>query len=165
MCDYKLSKYDRPLKKTEKILLVSREIFNKIFDEKYFRVLISQDRDGLSKSYYYYILDFYKNVGLIEDNALISATIIPFVIENDKIVLDKALLSVTKNGLVLIDLNSNKYKCDSCPLKAECKYGLKNVASQLKIKPKGRSLNEIWDNLISQLTKKVINKVVMLPIP
>ncbi|BFH72420.1 hypothetical protein SJAV_03640 [Sulfurisphaera javensis] len=164
MCDYRLIKYDRPLKKTERVLLVNREIFNKIFDEKYLKVLVSQNRNGLSKSYYYYILDFYKSIGIIEDNALTASIIIPFIAENDKIVLDKALLGVTKNGLVLIDLNSNKYECETCPVKAECKYGVKNVASQLRIKPKGRTLNEIWNNLISQLTKKVINKVVMVKV-
>lgn len=164
MCDYRLIKYERPLKKTEKILLVSRELFNKIFDEKYLKVLVSQDRNDLSKSYYYYILDFYKDLGIIEDNALTNSTIIPFIVDNDKIVLDRALLSITKNGLILIDLNSDRFECNSCPLKAECKYGVRNVANQLKIKPKGRTLNEAWSNLISQLTKKIINKVVMVKV-
>jgi len=162
MCDYKLIKYDRPLKSSEKILLVSREIFNKIFDEKYLKVLSSQKRDSVSKSYYYCILDFFKNLGLIEDNALVKGIVIPFVVEENKIILDKALLSVTKNGIVLMDLNSHKYECETCPLRAECRYGIKNVSSQLKAKPKGRTLNDIWNNLVSQLAKKIINRVVMV---
>lgn len=162
MCDYKLVKYDRPLKRTEKILLLNREVFNKIFDDKYLKVLSSLDRDNLSKSYYYYILNFFKNIGLIEDNALVRGVVLPFIIENNKIVLDKALLAVTKNGIVIIDLNSHKYECGSCPLLAECKYGIKNVASQLRLKSKGRSLNEMWDNLISQFASKVINKVALV---
>ena len=162
MCDYKLINYERPLKEAQKIFLVSREIFNKFFDDKYLKVLTSQERKDLSKSYYYFILDFFKKLGIIEDNALAKGIVLPFVVEGNKIVIDNALFAVTKNGIVLIDLNSDKYKCETCPVKAECRYGIKNVASQLRLKSKGRTLNEMWNNLVTQLSRKILNKVVMV---
>ncbi|WP_409366333.1 hypothetical protein ACI49J_09095 [Metallosphaera sp. D4-4] len=70
MCDYRIFNTERPVKKSEKIIMLSRENFNKLGTENYIKVLSTDRRDslGLSKSYYYYILEDLKRMGLIEEN-------------------------------------------------------------------------------------------------
>ncbi|QKR01075.1 hypothetical protein GWK48_07900 [Metallosphaera tengchongensis] len=137
MCDYRIFSTDRPVKKIEKVVMLSRENFNKLGTENYQKVLSSDRREtlGLSKSYYYYILEDLKRMGLVEDNAISFKAVIPFIPRESSLDLDNGVLYSSKNHLIFIDMGSSKYECKTCPVFAECIYGIRRIVSEMKIRP------------------------------
>ncbi|NON63471.1 hypothetical protein, partial [Acidianus sp. RZ1] len=151
MCDYKLIVTKRPIKKTSRNILVKREIFNAITEDKYLKVLVEESKDNMSRSYYYYILRRLKEIGAIEDNAISFRAIFPFIIRGEKVEIDRGIIFSSKDGIIVMDLNSEKYQCNTCPVVAECAYGLRKIASELAIKIKGKTLSELWNNMVSNI--------------
>ena len=171
MCDYKLVITERPIKENEKVILVNKTVFNKLISDMYVKVLANTnwEKVGYSKSYYYYILDHIKKLGLIEDNALSFKLIIPFIKEEKGLKLDESIIYLNGKQILMIDTSSNKYSCQSCPVFAECVYGLKRVSMSTKIKIK-RVTNEIearkeklplklWHLLISNIISLVLSNL------
>lgn len=172
MCDFKLIRITRSISKLKSLVLLSRELYNKFTtDEAYLKVLVNDRRDELnvSKSYYYYILSQFKDVGLTVDNAISFKAVVPVIVNDFGISFDNSLIYIDEDDklLIFIDTKSTKYKCPGCPVYAECVYGLKKVARQNDIK-----LGEIttvpaklWDKVISGILKKYINNIKSIKIP
>ncbi|WP_252896868.1 hypothetical protein [Metallosphaera hakonensis] len=136
MCDYRIFNTERPVKSTEKIIMVSRENFNKLGTENYIKVMSTDRREtlGLSKSYYYFILEDLKRMGLVEDNAIAFKAVIPFIPRENSLEVDTGVLYTSKNHLIFIDMGSSKYECVTCPVYAECIYGIKRIATEMRLK-------------------------------
>jgi hypothetical protein len=138
MCDYRLVKISRVVGEIENLILLPREYFNRLSDEVYLKVLVSDDRLSLhlSKSYYYYILSQLKRLELIKDNAISFKAIIPVVINEKGIEFDNSIAYVDKNNnlLIFIDMRSSKYGCPECPVYTECVFGLKRIANSIGAK-------------------------------
>ncbi|MFP3171237.1 MAG: hypothetical protein RXQ98_08465, partial [Sulfolobaceae archaeon] len=105
MCDYAIIKVDRVIKKwASKIILVSREFFNKLSTTTFIKVLAYGDREktGLSKSYYYYILDELRKKGLVKDNAIVFKAVIPLIITQGGLLFDNSILYLDEKNRTLI---------------------------------------------------------------
>ncbi|AEB95683.1 conserved hypothetical protein [Metallosphaera cuprina Ar-4] len=156
--------------------MLSRENFNKLGTENYIKVLFTDRRESLdlSKSYYYYILEDLKKMGLIEDNAISFKAVIPFIPRNDSIQVDTGVLYTFKNHLIFIDMGSTRYECVTCPVYSECVYGLKRIANEMKIrignpdddegKRKLRVPSLLWNNLVKAIFAKNIVRLEVIPI-
>ncbi|MFP3400268.1 hypothetical protein [Acidianus sp.] len=171
MCDYRIITTDRPVKDSGKAIIVSRETFNKLTSDIYLKVMASDDREklGLSKSYYYYILDLMKKLGLIEDNALAFKLILPFVKGEKELKFDDGIIYLNGKQIISIDMSSSKYACPTCPVFAECVYGIKRIAMSMKIKTQSigseiearneRLPSKLWYSLIRGIVAKVLPKL------
>ncbi len=171
MCDYKIITTNRPVKDSSKAIIVNRETFNKLTSDIYLKVMAIDDREkvGLSKSYYYYILDSMKKLGLIEDNALSFKMILPFVSGEKELKFDDGIIYLNGKQIISIDMSSSKYVCTTCPVFAECVYGIKRIATSMKIKTQSidseiEARNEklpskLWYSLISGIISKILPKL------
>jgi len=164
MCDYKIMKLERPIKDNGKIVLLNREFFNKLSSENYLKVLSSDNREKirLSKSYYYYILEEFKENGIIEDNAIAFKAIIPFISEGTYIKIDSSILYVNENMIFYIDMGSTTYSCGKCPVVSLCIYGLRKIAKEMKVKVNTDSCGlpaKMWEKLVSSIFQKSLINV------
>jgi hypothetical protein len=177
MCDYRLVKISRAVGETENLILLPREYFNKLSDEVYLKVLVSDDRLSLrlSKSYYYYILSQLKRLELIKDNAIWFRAIIPVIINEKGIEFDNSVAYVDKNNnlLIFIDMKSSKYGCPECPVYTECVFGLKRIANSIgvkigKIGDEGRYSKlpaKLWDSIANEILHKYLRNLKSIKIP
>lgn len=172
MCDYKLVKIERAISKLKNFILLSRELYNKFTtDDAYLKVLVSDKREelGLSKSYYYYILSQFKDVGLIIDNAIAFKAAIPVIVNETGINFDNSLMFVDENEkvLIFIDTKSTKYSCPGCPVYAECVFGLKKVARQVGVRLRniGDVPAKFWNVVIDNIIRKYVNSIKSVKIP
>lgn len=174
MCDYRIFNTDRPVKKSEKIIMLSRENFNKLGTENYIKVLSTDRRESLalSKSYYYYILEDLKRMGLIEDNAIAFKAVIPFIPRQSSLDIDTGVLYTSNNHLIFIDMGSSKYECGTCPVYAECVYGIRRIASEMRIKvgnidnEEARDLripSQLWNKLVKGIFAKTVVRLEVIP--
>jgi len=176
MCDYRILNTDRPVKKTEKIVMLSRENFNRLGTENYMKVLSTDRRQtlGMSKSYYYYILEDLKRMGLVEDNAIAFKAVLPFIPRESSLDLDVGILYTSNNHLIFIDMGSDKYSCSACPVYAGCVFGLRRVATAMKIKIGGvgndeesrkeRVPSRLWNSLVKGIFAKSIVRLEAIPV-
>ncbi|WP_236752213.1 hypothetical protein [Acidianus sp. HS-5] len=171
MCDYKIITSDRPVKESGKAIIVSRESFNKLTSDMYLKVMAIGDREklGLSKSYYYYILDYMKKIGLIEDNALSFKIILPFVTGEKELKFDDGIIYLNGKQIISIDMSSSKYICTTCPVFAECVYGIKRIATSMKIKTQSvdseidarneKLPSKLWYSVIRGIISKILPRL------
>ncbi|WP_196770226.1 hypothetical protein [Stygiolobus azoricus] len=177
MCDYRLVKINRVIGKTENLVLLPREYFNKLSDDNYLEVLVNDNRESLhlSKSYYYYILSQLKKLALIEDNAISFKAIIPIVIHEKGIEFDNSIAYVDKDNkmLIFIDMKSSKYGCPECPVYMECVFGLRRIASSIgakvgKIGDEGRYSKlpaKLWNTIVDEILHKYLKNLHNIKIP
>ncbi len=177
MCDYRLTKINRVIGEAESLILLPRQYFNKLSDETYLKVLVSDARENLhlSKSYYYYILSQLKGLGLIEDNAISFKAIIPVIVNENGIEFDNSIAYVDKDNrvFILIDMKSSKYSCPECPVYAECVFGLKRIASSLgertgKIGDEGRYSRlpaKLWNIIVGKILRKYLQNLKSIKVP
>jgi hypothetical protein len=162
MCYYIIEKITRSVLKTKSVVLVPREFFNKFtIDNIYFKVLINDNRKslGISKSYYYYILSELKDKQLIMDNAISFKVLIPVIVNEQGLIFDNSLLFVDDEDkiLVFIDNKSSLYECSTCPVYAECLYGLKLVSKRMNVKIKEeKNPSELWNLVIREIIDKYV---------
>ncbi|EWG06493.1 MAG: hypothetical protein ASUL_09249 [Candidatus Aramenus sulfurataquae] len=161
MCDYKVVKIERPVRNVSKVALIPREEFNKLSQENYLNVLrFTKEKLNMSKSYYYYILERLKELGLIFENAINFKAVIPFLVEDGSLKVDKSMIYVTGRYLFFMDSGSSRFSCGSCPVRALCYYGLKTVASEIGFKVKGNyTLSVLWERAITAVFNNVMSRV------
>lgn len=155
-----LLKIERPINfKMSKIVLLPKEIFEKILKEKYLKVLLSENRKEYSKSYYYYILDFLKKIGLIIDNSLAFTLALSVIVNEKGILFGNELIYVDKENKLLIIKTYSNWSCETCPLIAECEFSLKRISQHFDIKLNGQDLCDKWHNLSSEIIRSMIKKL------
>ncbi|BFH74601.1 hypothetical protein SJAV_25450 [Sulfurisphaera javensis] len=160
----RIIKIERTILDDNKLLLMSKENFDKILNEKYLKILVSEDKRGYSKSYYYFILDFLKSLGLIKDNAIDFNIIVPLLITEKGLFFLDELMYVDKKNKILIIKSKSTFACSYCPLKAECEYAIRKISNQLDITPKGENQCEKWNSILNQIVKSNLKKIIKNPI-
>lgn len=137
MCNYRILKVNRPIRKSGRILLLKEDTFDMILGEPYFSVLISDDwnETGVSKSYYYSLLKDLRKLKLVEDNALAFKVVLSYRYEANCIKLIPDKIAFVSNGKIQVTMKlEQRANCLSCSLIAECAYGLKLLRSEVKVK-------------------------------
>ncbi|AWR98056.1 hypothetical protein DFR86_11265 [Acidianus sulfidivorans JP7] len=141
------------------IILMDKNLFKNIFlRESYLKVLVNQDfkETGLSKSYYYYILDKLKKSNLINENNKLNFTIVVAYKLDDKDFSIKfepilVFLSIKRKILYIFDIRKK------CFLDEEI---LKELGKDGKGK-KEYSCRNIIENIYKIVSEHIIDKGVI----
>ncbi|AOL16449.1 hypothetical protein BFU36_06740 [Sulfolobus sp. A20] len=160
MCLLRTINVQRPLLSND-ILLIEEEEFEKLGDEIYIKVLASDRRgDEISKSYYYFIVNKLKQIGLLVDNAIGFKVVFPFKTKSDNISISDGIMFITDNKyLVYYYTKDYDYNCEFCPVQNECIYDLKTLAKLTNIKIRNEKLNDAWIYLIENVRRDVISSL------
>ncbi len=163
MCEFKFTKIERPISE-HKIMFLRFDIFQRLSDDRLIRIISSHEKQGFSKSYFYFLLDKLKALKLVKDNSIAFRMIIPFQ-SNDKIEFSKGLAYVSSDNIFYyINLETSKYSCDYCPIKGDCIASMKQVAKENGVKISKENPREAWNSIIDEIQEQIKNKIVNLVI-
>ncbi|BAB66744.1 hypothetical protein [Sulfurisphaera tokodaii] len=158
MCLLRVTNVTRPIISND-IILLKDDAFSRLRDEVYIRVLSNDKRDGeISKSYFYFIVDKLRKMGLLLDNAISFKVVIPYA-PDDKggIVLREGIMYITnKKQLVYFDIYDTTYICGSCPVILSCVQGLKQIAYELGIKIRDDNPNLAWYKILESIQRALL---------
>ncbi|QIW24597.1 hypothetical protein EWF20_10935 [Sulfolobus sp. S-194] len=158
MCLLRVINVTRPIISND-IILLKDEIFSRLRDEVYVRVLSSDKRDGeISKSYFYFIVDKLRKMGLLLDNAISFKLVIPYTL-NDKreIVLKDGIIYITnKKQLIYFDIYDTTYVCGNCSVILSCVHGLKQIAYELGIKIRDDNPDLAWYKILKDIQRSLL---------
>ncbi|MFP3218398.1 MAG: hypothetical protein RXQ99_07335 [Acidianus sp.] len=163
MCDLKFGKVERPIL-DDKVVLLRKELFEKLADEKFMYVLSTHDKGNLSKSYFYLIVDKLREAGLLMENALSFSAVLPFKASNEGILFTDGLLYRKDKELFYINMESEKLTCSSCPIFSQCIYAIKTIAKDHDIPLIKENPMKEWKLIIDSLKKEFGEKVTSLKI-
>ncbi|MEM3292374.1 MAG: hypothetical protein QXY60_06530 [Saccharolobus sp.] len=159
MCYFVVSKIDRPI--IEKgIILIRKNVFDKLGSENFVKVLSSHDKMDMSKSYFYLMLNKARKMGLVKDNALSFKLVIPFDIKQKSLFnMDDGILYITDDKeLIYINLNVNYFRCENCSVRDKCVFALKKIAKENDISISKENPREAWIDIIDILERNLIEK-------
>ncbi|BDC17284.1 hypothetical protein [Acidianus sp. HS-5] len=163
MCDLKFGKIERPIL-DDKVVLLRKEFFDKLSDEKFMYVLSTHDRGSLSKSYFYLIVDKLRESGLLMDNAVSFSAVLPFKASSEGIWFADGLLYRRDKELFYINMESDRLSCESCPIFSHCIYAIKTIAKDRDIPLIKENPREEWKLIIDSFKKEFGVKVASLKI-
>jgi len=163
MCEFKFTKIERPISE-HKIMFLRFDIFQRLSDDRLIRVISSHEKQGFSKSYFYFLFDKLKSLKIVKDNSIAFKIIIPFQ-SNDKIEFSKGLAYVSSDHIFYyINLESSKYSCDYCPIKEDCIVSMKQVAKENGVKISKENPRDAWNSIIEEIQDQIKNKIINLVI-
>lgn len=163
MCLLRITNISRPIISND-IILLKDEAFERLRDETYFRVLSSDKRgEEISKSYFYFIVDKLRHMGLLLDNALAFKAVIPYRINGKGLSLIEGILYVTnKKELIYFNYFNNTYTCGNCSVLAACVPALKEIAYELGIKIRNDNPNLAWYKILENIQTVLISNSISL---
>lgn len=59
-------------------MFLRSDIFQRLSDDKIMKIISSHERQGISKSYFYFLLDRLRYLKIMKDNSIAFKMIIPF---------------------------------------------------------------------------------------
>ena len=158
MCFLRVLDAVRPII-TNDVILLRDEAFSRLRDEVYLKVLASDRRDGeISKSYFYFIVDKLRRMGLLLDNAISFKVVMPYsVSERGEVRLRDGILYVTsRKKIVYFDYMSPDFACDNCPVFSPCVAELKEIAHELGLKIRDASPNLAWHRVLREIQGSIL---------
>ncbi|EHP70954.1 hypothetical protein MetMK1DRAFT_00014580 [Metallosphaera yellowstonensis MK1] len=159
MCYFNISKVDRPIIE-KNVVLLHNENFEKLTNKKYISVLSTHEREDMSKSYFYLVLERFREMGLIKDNALAFKVALPFQVRGDRIEIGDGIMYVTENREVLLmDLKRDDLACGNCTVKSYCVQSLKTLAREVKVPLSKANPREAWKELIKRIKENLVENV------
>jgi|OSPMetMinimDraft_2_1075162.scaffolds.fasta_scaffold08950_2 hypothetical protein len=160
MCLFRKIRVERPIISNE-VLLIKKDDFVHLGDEIYLRVLASDKRgEEISKSYYYFIVNRLRQMGLLLDNAISFKAVFPFEVTSNGISLTDSIMFITDDKtLVYYNSENTVYSCESCPVTLECINGFKSVVREVKVEIRNDELDDAWLSLISGLKFKLLSNI------
>lgn len=160
MCLFKITNVDRNVLINDAIM-IREEDFLRLGDDNYLKALASDKRGNeISKSYFYFIVNKLRQIGLLIDNALAFKVILPFYIAYDSIKLADGIIFITDDKkLVYYYYKDLKYDCRNCPVVEECVRNLKAVAREADIKVFNDLPSEAWLNIINSIKYSLLENV------
>lgn len=164
MCFLRVLDVVRPVI-TNDVLLLRDEAFSRLRDDVYLKVLASDRRDGeISKSYFYFIVDKLRRMGLLLDNAIAFKVVIPYSVnDRGEVHLRDGILYVTsRKQMVYFDYLSTDFVCDNCPVLSPCVTELKQVAHELGIKIRDASPNLAWFRILRAVQSSLLESSLTL---
>ncbi|MCG3109940.1 hypothetical protein L3N51_02237 [Metallosphaera sp. J1] len=165
MCYLNISKIDRPIIERN-VVLLRKEKFDKIGNDKFIKVLSAHERSEMSKSYFYFVLGKMRELGLMEDNGLAFKAVISFEPKGEKMELEEKLIYVTEDKeLVLMDLERDEYSCRSCSIRSMCVSYLKLIAKESGAKVSKMNPRDAWKEVIGHIRKNLVENTYYLKVP
>lgn len=156
MCYLNISKVDRPIIE-KNVVLLRKEKFDKIGNDKFIKVLSAHERSEMSKSYFYFVLEKMRELGLMQENGIAFKAVISFEPNGDKMELKEKLMYVTEDKeLVLMDLERDEYSCRSCSIRSVCVSYLKLVAKESGAKVSKMNPREAWREVMGYIRKNLV---------
>ncbi len=141
-------------------MFLRSDIFQRLSDDKIMKIISSHERQGISKSYFYFLLDRLRYLKIMKDNSIAFKMIIPFRV-NGNIKFSNGLAYISSNNtLYYINLEFNEYSCTSCPVKNQCVVGMKKVAKENDIKISKENPREAWYSVINQIHDQIKYKII-----
>ncbi|WP_187152704.1 hypothetical protein [Acidianus manzaensis] len=143
------------------ILLLKKDDFLKL-SELHLSVLSSDKRNKeISKSYYYFIINKLRDLGLLLDNAIAFKAVLAYTVNLQGILIDKQIIFVTNDNKRMIYYNpeNSVYQCCGCPVTSECLQGLKTIAKETNIKIRKEDLDEAWLALLEEMRIKLLSNM------
>ena len=163
MCLLRVLSVTRPIIQKD-IIILRYENFSKLKDENYIRVL-SSDKKGeeISKSYFYFIVNKLRQMGLLLDNAISFKVVVPYSVISKGISLKKGILYITnKKEMIFIDFCDQTYSCEKCTIFASCIPSLKQIAYELGMKITSDNPNVVWYKVIESIQQTLLESSVSL---
>ncbi len=159
-----VKKITRPIKDEDKILLLRVDEFRKIVEnEKYVDVLandsLSKD-GGVSKSYYYYLVKKFRDLGLLEDNSLAFRYGFVFdpPLDGNSLKLYDDFIYVSKKGyLIIYDSAYCDSSCDECKYREVCTFAIKTIRDEHGLEIRSTTNREAWIEALNKI-KEYIHK-------
>ncbi|BFH74603.1 hypothetical protein SJAV_25470 [Sulfurisphaera javensis] len=141
------------------LLMVKEDLFDKLITENIIYVILSSDykKFGISKSYYYHILNFLEGLRIIESDYIKFKLISPFSIDNGKLIVKPAFIYCKNETLFIVDYRMIFNKCSICPYRVECERFLNLVKEDFKLKNKSHNQREKLKEITNQLSEKILN--------
>ncbi|MCH4816448.1 MAG: hypothetical protein QXY87_11265 [Saccharolobus sp.] len=164
MCLLIINNVTRPII-SDDIILLRDDSFSKVKD--YLRVLSSDKRDGkISKSYFYFIVDRLRRMGLLIDNALGFKAVVPFTVNSKGISLKEGIMYITNDKqLIYFNYYDSSYQCDRCSVStSSCVPSLKKIARELDVKIRSDIPNIAWYELLEDIQYYLLGSSISLRI-
>lgn len=162
MCLLVINNVARPII-SDDVILLRDDSFSKVKD--YLRVLSSDRRDGeISKSYFYFIVDRLRRMGLLIDNAIGFKVVLPFTVNNKGINLKEGIMYITNDRhLIYFNYYDATYQCDRCSITTfSCVPSLKKIAHELDIKIRSDIPNIAWYELLEYIQYYLLESSIFL---
>jgi hypothetical protein len=143
------------------VLMISSEDFEHLGDDTYLRVLASDKRGNeISKSYYYFIVNKLRSIGLLLDNAISFKAVFPFIISSEHISLNDSIMFITDDKkLIYYNSKDDTYGCGRCPVNSECLKGLKIIVKEVDIKVRNEYLDDAWLSVITEIKSELLSNI------
>lgn len=163
MCLLRVLNVARPIIQND-VILLRYESFSRFKDEIYMRVLSSDKRDGeISKSYYYFIMEKLRQMGLLLDNAISFKAVLPYNVTPSGINLIEGIMYITnKKELIYFDIYDQTYVCGKCEVLSKCVPSLKQIAYELGIKVRSDNPNIAWYKILESIQQAILNSSLSL---
>ncbi|WP_338598692.1 hypothetical protein V6M85_08340 [Sulfolobus tengchongensis] len=164
MCFLRIIEVTRPIISND-IVLLRRDIFRKLKDDIYLRVLSTDKRgEEISKSYFYFIVDKLRKMNLLLDNAVSFKAVLPYETKNNTVLLEDGILYISsKKQMIFFDADDQStYICNSCTLLSSCVPALKQIAYELGIQIRSDIPNIAWYRILESIKEIIIQYSVSL---
>ena len=163
MCLLRVIDVTRPVL-TQDVIFIHHDDFVKLADENYLRVLASDKRwEEISKSYFYFIANKLRSMGLLIDNALAFKIAFPYKPSSDEISISDGIIYITNDKkLVYYNPEGETYKCGLCPVTLSCLLGVKSIAKEMGIKIRSDELDTAWLSVIEGVKYQVLSNLKFL---
>lgn len=160
MCLLRVINVNRPVL-TNDVVFVNYDDFVRLGDETYLRVLASDKKwDEISKSYFYFIVNKLRALGLLIDNALSFKVLLPYKTSHNGLSVTEGIAFVTQDKkLIYYNAENETYKCGGCPVNSECLLGVKSLAKEMEVKIRNEELDTAWLSVIESVKSQVMSNL------
>ena len=145
------------------VVLINQAEFQRLRDPTYFKVLADRDRpEDISKSYYYYILSRLRDMGLVYENSYYFSVAIPYYQEVELVKLGGGLLAITSSKYLI---HYDEEYSGQCECGEECTEAIMDLADELKLEPRGGSIETILKSIVTKLVSRVSEHATHMRLP
>ncbi len=138
----------------------------KIGNDRFLKVLSTHQRVDMSKSYFYFILDKMREMGLMSDNGIAFKAVISYDMKGDKVELKEKLMYVTNDKeLLVMDMERDDYSCRTCSVRSLCINYLKLVAKESGVQINKLNPREAWREVMASMRRNLIRNAPFFKIP
>jgi len=160
MCLLKTVDVERPIISND-VVMVKHDDFAHLGEDTYLRILASDKRGkDISKSYYYFIVNKLRAIGLLLDNAISFKAVFPFTISSQHISISDSIMFITDDKkLIYYNSDNDTYTCGGCPVNSQCLKGLKSIVKEVDIKVRNEYLDDAWLSVIDGIKSEFLSNI------
>ncbi len=160
MCLFKTVEVRRPLLMSDTLMIPQKD-FNKLGNDLYLEVISSDKRnEGISKSYFYFVVNKMRSIGLLVDNAVAFKIAFPFSVSHERLEIGEGIMFITEGRtLVYYNPEEDVYECGDCPVNSDCLRTFKSIVREVKVKVRNELLDEAWLSTIRELKLNLLSEM------